>query len=250
MQPYAELAKRFVAPGNEQLAVFLPEIDAGLAMLGKVPEAKRKFDVQVAKKFVQVFLSTAEFAELKGTIRAENEELLKKAKGQLTDFVQNASKGISKDYSVDLNLSVDEAVTLPPHWETERALAYSMILKIKGNDENGRDSFFEAAVTATFVHLRGKVLFLYANTEKSELEWCRAESQKWANAIIAANPSTGEVAQRESRPLRSGSDSNRVLRNGIIGAIVGGIFGGLSYLLRKKKTRAAANTTGGPPPVG
>ena len=79
------------------------------------------------------------------------------------------------------------------------------------------------------------MLFLYINAEKSALQWGRDESQRWADSIIAANPSTGEVAAREKRSSRSGFNWNKVLKNALIGAIVGGIVGGLNVLRKRKQ---------------
>jgi hypothetical protein len=57
----------------------------------------------------------------------------------------------------------------------------------------------------------------------------------WADAVIAANPSTGDIAVRESRPSRTGFDWSKVFGKAIAGAIIGGIVGALGYVFRKKK---------------
>jgi len=235
MQPHAELAKRFVPPSNEQFALFLPDADVALAARGKIPKPQRSFYVQSAKALIQPFVSTADFAQLKRMMKTQNEEILKKAESQMPGLLQKLNKGISADYDVDLNLSLDQMLPLPPHYETERGMAYSTLLKYKVNDEDGKPSVFEGVVTATFVHIQGKVLFLYANAEKSGLDWCRSESQKWADTVIAANPSTGDIAVRESRPSRTGFDWSKVFGKAVAGAIIGGIVGALGYVFRKKK---------------
>jgi hypothetical protein len=235
MQPYAELAKRFVPPSNEQFALFLPDADVAVATRGEIPQPQRWFYVQSAKALIQPFVSTADFAQLKRTLKTQNEEILKKAESQMPGLFQKVNKGISADYNVDLNLSLDQMLPLPPHYETERGLAYSTLLKYKVNDEAGKPSVFEGVVTATFVHIQGKVLFLYANAEKSGLDWCRSESRKWADTVISANPSTGDIAVRESRPSRTGFDWSKVFGKAIAGAIIGGIVGALGYVFRKKK---------------
>jgi hypothetical protein len=167
MQPYAEFAKRFVPPSNEQFALFLQDADVAVAARGEIPQPERWFYVQSAKALIQPFVTTADFAQLKRTIKTQNEGIVKKAKSQVPGLLQNVNKGISADYDVDVNLSLDQMVPLPPHYETERGLAYSSILKYKANDEDGKPSVYEGVVTATFVHVQGKVLFLYANAEKS-----------------------------------------------------------------------------------
>lgn len=231
MQPYAELAKRFVPPSNEQFALFLPQPDVALAARGEVPQPQRRFSVQSVKQLIQPFVSTAEFAQLKRTIKMQNEEILKKVESQMPGLLQKVNKGITADYNVDLNLSLDQVVPLPPHYETERGLAYSMLLKYKIDDEAGKPSVFEGVVTTTLAHIQGKVLFLYAFAEKLGLDWCRSESRKWTDTVIAANPSTGDVAVRERKRSRTGFDWSRVLA----AAIIGGIVGALGYVFRKRK---------------
>jgi len=235
MAPYAKLAQRFVPPSNEQFVLLLPSADAAIAAKGQIPESTRRFYVQTTKELIQPFVSAHDFAELKRMIKTQNEEILRKAEAQMPGLLQAVNQGISKDYELDLGLSMAQMLPLPPHYETERGLAYSMILKYNVNDENGKPSVFEGVVTATFVHLQGKVLFLYANAEKSGLEWSRMESQKWADMIIAANPSVGAIAVREASKRQSGFDWSKVLEKAVVGAIIGGLIGLLGYVFRKKK---------------
>jgi hypothetical protein len=235
MQPYAEVIKRFVPPSNEQLAAFLPEADAAAAVRGETPQPERWFYVQASKGLIEPFVSTADFTKMKRILKEQNEEIFKKAASQAPGLLRNVNKGISADYNVDLNLSLNQMLPLPPHYETERGLAYSTLLKYKINDKEGNPTDLEGVVTATFVHLRGKVLFLYVNAEKSGLDWCRSESRKWADSVIAANPSTGDIAARESEPSRTGFDWSKVFGTAIAGAIIGGIVGALGYLFKKKK---------------
>jgi|GEM_PF-759011 len=235
MKPYSEFAMRFVPPSNMQFALFLPEAEAACAARGEMPNSVRRFYVQTAKIIVEPFVSTADFAEMKQSIKARNAEILKKAEAEIPGLLDEVSRGISEDYIVDLNLSMNQMLPFDPHYETERALAYSMIMKYNVNDENGRPSVFEAVGTLTLVHLKGKILFLYANAEKAGLDWSRAESRKWADMLIAANPSVGDIAAREASPARHGFDWQKVVERAILGAIIGGIVGAIGYVFGKNK---------------
>jgi hypothetical protein len=233
MKPYAEIAKRFVPPSNEQYALFLPQADTAIAAKGGIPESERRFYVQTSIQVIDQFVSSAEFAELKRTIKAQNAEQLKKVEAQMPGMLQKMNKGISDDYNVNLNLSLNQMVPFAPHYETERGMAYSMLVKYGVNDAKGKPSVFEGVVTATFVHVRGKVLFLYANAEKSGLDWSRTECRKWAESVIAANPSTGDVADREK--TARGFNWGRVGQKALIGGIVGGLFGAFGYIFKRKE---------------
>jgi len=233
IQPYAEVMKRFVPPMNEQFALFVPAVDAAAAARGEMPQSERNFNVQTSKKLVQAFVSSADFAELKRTLKTQNADGVKKAEAQIPGFLKKANEGIAQDYNINLNLALDQVLPLPPHYESGRGLGYSMFLKYKVDDENGRPLVFEVVGTATFVHVQGKVLFLYIYAEKSALQWCREQAQRWAEAIMAANPSTGDIATRE-RSRRRGFDWGKVGKNALIGAVIGGIIGGLNVWRKRK----------------
>ena len=160
---------------------------------------------------------------------------MKKVEAQMPGMMQKLSQGISDDYKVDLNLLMTQMLPFPPHYESPRALGYSMLVKYSANGPDGKSVPFEGIATATFVYVRGKVLFLYANAEKKGLEWSRTESRKWAEAVIAANPSEGEVAVRETTQRASSFDWGEVGQKALIGAVGGGIIGLFSLLFRKKK---------------
>jgi hypothetical protein len=89
--------------------------------------------------------------------------------------------------------------------------------------------------------LKGKILYLYANGGKQDLEWTRKVSSDWARAVIAANPSDAATAARESA-TRRGFDWRRVVRGAVIGAIIGGAFGLAGYLKRKKEQSGGSDT--------
>jgi hypothetical protein len=232
MQPFADYAKRFVPPQNEQFAQFLTTADTAEAARGKIPQYKRWFAVQAAKATIQPFITASDFGKLKRAITFQNGEILKKAEKEMPGIAEKINKGIKDDYKADLNFSFNQMLPFPPHHESDRAVAFSMLMKMNATDQDGKQGVVEMTVTVTLIHLKGKVLFLYANAEKSGLAWCRAESRKWMEAIISANPSTGEVAARESGPSRSGFDWSGVA----IGGLIGGVIGALSYALRKKKS--------------
>jgi hypothetical protein len=96
---------------------------------------------------------------------------------------------------------------------------------------DGNPVSFETAVTLTLVHVKGKVLFLYATADRSDLEWSRQAAKEWAAAVIAANPSVGAIAEQENRGR--GFDWNQVLTYGIVGGASAAVMGVLK--LRGKK---------------
>ncbi len=232
--PYAQLMERFVPPQNRQLALFLTEDDAAIVAKGEIPEPRRLFYVQTAKVVVDRFASSADFEAVKSGIKDQHASMTKEVEKQLPVFMENVSKGLSADYNLDLALSVSQVLPLPSHHESDRSLAFSMVTKHGMTDAEGNSVTWEAAVTTTLVHVKGKVVFLYATADVADLEWSREASGKWAAEVIAANPSVGAIAEQEKRP-RLGFDWDGTLKYGVIGAVVGGIIGALKQLAKRTK---------------
>lgn len=231
MKPYADLAKRFVPPSNEQFALFLPEADVAVAARGDIPAPEKWLSIQTSKDLINTFITTADFAKLKSGIKTQSAKILKEAQAKTPELLRKATEGM------DTNVSLDGMRPLPAHYETSRGFSYSAMVRYNTSDEQGKSSVIEGVVTSTFVHLQGKVLFLYAHADKDSVEWSQSQSQKWADSIIAANPSTEDIAAREGGSSQLGFDWNRVLKKALIGAIIGGIIGMILHISKKGRPK-------------
>ena len=234
MGKYAELAKRFVPPSNEQYALFITRENAAMAMEGKIPAASRRFAVQTAKEIIPKVVTSAEFSQMKGAVNAQNQKVFDQVEAKMPGLLAKVNKGISDDYSVNMSLSLNKMLPLPTHNDTERSMAFSMFVKYDA-EVKGKPKTFEGVVTTTFLHLKGKVLFLYCYADKTDLEWSRVESQKWVDAIFAANPSIGSTASSENQ--RSGSskiDWSQVGISGLIAGLISGVVG----IFKSKKQKS------------
>lgn len=170
-----DIQKQFVAPTNEEFIAFIPERDVPAALKDDIPDLPRCFTVQTAKSLIGSSVSTSDFAKLKDIIKTQNDELMKKVEAQLPGLTKQMNdEGLTKKYDVDLAFSVSQMVPMPVHEETDRTLAYSSLVKYDMKDEQGNPAFFVAVVTATFAHVKSKVLFLYSYAEESGLEWITA----------------------------------------------------------------------------
>lgn len=233
---YLDFSKKFVPPTNEQFALFFTEADAAQIARGEVVVPERQCYVQSSKAIIQQFATKGDFAQLKDMMKRQNDDVFKKAVADAPKAVERMNKGLTEELNQDLKLSLNQMVPLPPHHENERSLAFSMLTKYQINDLSGKPEIFEGVVTATFVHVRGKVLYLYVNTEKKALEWSRTAAKAWAEQVIAANPSTGDTVERENKASKRGFDWNQVGTKALIGAVVGVLVAGVAALFRKKQT--------------
>jgi len=235
MKPYSDLSKKFVPPANEQFALFLEEAQVALARSGAMPQSARRFYVQTTRDMMQPTIAASDFAELKKVVKTQNDEVMKKAEAAMPGIFEKLNKGITDTYKVDLNLTMTQMLPFPTHDESDASLSYSTFLKYNVTGADGKPSVFEGVVTTTFIYLRGKILFLYINAEKNDLEWSRTASKQWTGQIFAANPAIAGVAQTATASRLTALDWSKVGNNALIGGFVGGIIGLVIYLFRKSK---------------
>lgn len=193
-----ELQKQFVAPVNKEFATFIPERDVSAALKDDFTRIPRRFTVQTAKSLIGVTVSASDFVQLMNIIKLQNDGLMKKVEQQLPRLMETVNERITKKYNVDRTISVSRMMTMPVHKETDRTLAYSALRKYDMMNENGNPAPFVAGGKATFVHVKGKVLFLYTYAEESGLEWSKQASQEWADAVVAANSSDHQATVKEA----------------------------------------------------
>ena len=182
-----EVQKQFVAPSNEEFISFIPDDVVEVVLKDEIPDLPRRFTVQTSRNLVNATVSSSYFLSLKKIIKSQNTKIIKEVEAQLPEIMGKMNKGIKEQYEVDLALSVSQMVPMPAHEETDNTLSYSMLVRYDMKDEMGNPDSFVAAVTTTFVHLKGKVLFLYSYAEESALEWSRKASHEWTSNLINSN---------------------------------------------------------------
>lgn len=236
MNTVYQLQRQLVAPNNEQFVAFIAESEIPRAIKNEVPDMERTFSVQTSKTLVGISVSSADFLKIKKFIKTENEEVFKKVEKEIPGLMDKANKGITKQFGVDLALSMSQMIPFPAHQETDRSLAYSIFIKYKANDESGKQISSVSVVTATFIHVKGKVLFLYASAEEGGLQWSRDISEQWSNAVIAANPSDVQSSVKEVIPSAvTGIDWGKVGANTLGGAIIGLVIGLIGWAVKRGK---------------
>ena|SRR5439155_27262302 len=73
-----------------------------------------------------------------------------------------------------------------------------MLVKYSVRGPDGQQTSGTSAVTATFLHVKGKLIFFHCHSQENDLLWARTVSKAWASAIVDANPSDAAIAARES----------------------------------------------------
>jgi hypothetical protein len=224
--------REFVPSMNELLVGFIPAESAADALADKLFLIPRSFTVQTEKRVAKMNLSARHFAELKKSITSQNEKILKEVEKEMPGFVEKVNRSVAKETGVSLGLSVPQMTPLPPHEDTPRSIAYSTLVRVDATGADGKIESALSMVTGTFVHVRGKILFLYCNGGEKDLEWTRAISKQWSQAVLAANPAEGDGPVTSFGGRSFGS---RVLRGALIGAVVGAVIGLFRYFSSKRK---------------
>lgn len=220
-----EMQALFVAPGNEEFITFVPEELVPQLLQGDIPELDRRFSVQTAASALRAEVSTASFQELKSQVRADNSRMIREVEARVPGWMEQLNENFNERYQFDPALSMSQVVPLPVHHEGPRSMGYSAFAQYRMDDEHGEPFDFIVTVTATFVHVGGRVLFLYAYGAEDDLAWTRDAAKAWAAEIIAANPQAGRAGSSPDRRSR-GLNWGKVIAAGMVAGIVV-LIGGL-----------------------
>jgi len=219
---------------NERLAHFIPETDVKAAMANDLPEMARSFSVQTPKKTLERTVTKSDFAQLTSNLLKQNSDIIKKIEKDIPNLVKETDAKL-KAADLDLELQNLSLVPLPAHQQDERVLAYSMFLTIQNSGGP-----IQIACTANILHIKARLLYVYAYASPMELSWTRDVSKRWVAAILAANPTPPGLAKLEEHgPSLFRMPENTILRNALIGALVGGVGGLIRAMVRRKKSPTA-----------
>lgn len=221
-----EFQKQFIWPNNEQLAVFIAESDIPIALRGEIPPLTRVFRVQVARSTAPLSISHSQFEELKEVGRKQVEDGLAKLKKELPLLFDKVSEGVSASLGAEIQIALGSVVPLPAHEDSDHAFAWSTFVNTNFRAELDPDATTVTSVmTSAFVHVKGKVLFLYCYGAADDLEWTRTASHAWSERILKLN---------ETSTL---SGLAVILLKGLIAALL--VFGGaaLYWLLDRQRKR-------------
>jgi hypothetical protein len=233
-----QILDTFVAPDNVRFVTFIPAELLPAAQAGQTPDLTRTMSLQTNKKVVWRTVTASDFAEIKATVCEQNEAMVREAESKMPGFMEQASNNIQHQFNTKVDLSVNGIVALPPHFESDHSLAFSMLLNVTTTTADGQPTKHPEVVTATYLYARGKLFFTYVYGGEHDLEWTRQAAKDWAMAILAANPSDAATLAKESAHT-GGIDWSRAFRSGLIGGLVGGAIGLYRYLLKRSKRKEA-----------
>ena len=236
MTPYYETMRAYISPDNIRYFTLVDENEGAAILRGEAVELGRFMSIESQKVMREVSVSYEQFAELRGIVRDQIDEVFASVETQLPELIEKGNKDVSETFSTDLAVELGGMVPLPVHLERDNLVANSMYLTA-GASVDGEDYEEEtSAATIVFLHVQNKILFLYVYGSKSDLGWTRDTAAAWADSILAANPSTEDDESSVEQPDSSGIDWSKVLERALFGVILGGGVVLLVSLMRRRKT--------------
>lgn len=233
-----QLLETFVAPDNVRFVTFIPEELLPVVQAGQIPNLPRTLSLQTNKKVVARTVTASDFADLKATVRKQNDEIVREAERKMPGLLDEASKSIQRQFKTKLDMNMNGMVPLPIHAESDRLLAFSMLLNLAMTTADGQRTNYPGVVTTTFLHTRGKLFFTYVYGGENDLDWSRQMSKDWAAALLAANPPDETTLAKEA--AHSGMfDWSQVFRSALVGGLIGGVIGLFGFLFKRFKGKAA-----------
>jgi len=233
-----QLLETFVPPDNVRFVTFIPEESLSALQAGQIPNLSRTFSLQTNKKAVTRTMTTSDFSEFKATVREQNDAIVKEAESKIPGLMEKVNQSLQGQFNTKMDMSLNGLVPLPPHAESDRSLAFSMLVNLTMMTADGQRTNLPGVVTTTYLHARGKLFFTYVYGGEKDLEWSRQVSKEWTAALLAANPSDDTTLAKESAGS-GGFDWTQVFRSALVGGLIGGTFGLFGYLFKRFKRKAA-----------
>lgn len=235
MSPYYETMRAYIGPNNLRYATLITANDAEALLRGEDIDLERYINVESEKGISATSVSSAQFADFRGILRSQIDDMYANVEEQLPELVTNGNHELSEEFDADIALELGGLVPLPIHLDTDNAMANSMFMTVGATVDGENIGADVVAATSLFLHVKDKVLFLYVYGQESELEWTREAAERWATDILAANPLSAAEQRAVERSDSISIDWSQVLEKALIGALVGGAIGLFSFLFRKRQ---------------
>lgn len=235
MSPYYETMRAYVAPNNIRYLTLIPKDNAEALLRGEDIELERYINVESEKGLTATSVSSDQFAELRGILRNQIEEMYANVEKQLPEMMNKGNAAISSEFSVDIAVEVGGIVPLPVHLDTDNAIANSMFMTVGVNVDNEDAGTDVIAATTLFLYVKDKVLFLYVYGSETELDWTKDTAAMWATAIVATNPLSTDEKRVVDDSDSFSFNRSQVLEKALIGVVIGGVVGIFFFLSRRRK---------------
>lgn len=172
-----------VAPNNRLLAIFVSPKDLQLLDGEVTRDIEHYMQVQVSRRAEDRPLGAADFKELVGAIREQQDAGWEEVRDKMNTMLSDAAKE-SKDFP---QMEIGKPIPLGTFLNKENAYGFAMLMSL---NEGGRRKPITMVCGACFIRVKERLLFTYVygkHEGKQSVEWVRRISQDWVGRILQAN---------------------------------------------------------------
>ena len=225
--------KNFFPPGNRLLAYFSSPEDHAALTEGRAAPNTRSFNLQVVRTLENEDIGELTFESVRSEMKAELEKMRGRIEEDIKKLVADGNSRLSKDNGTDIGLTVSDTVFLGFFEDSGSSLGFSMAIKTKAEDNEGKTVESKSIASAIMAPVNGRLVSFYANAPYDS-EAHRTEAEKavaaWRDATVSANP---RIAGPESEGL-----AHKLGKFVGVGVVIALIVG-LVRLFSKKKPASA-----------
>lgn len=188
MGELSRASKQFVPSTNVELATFVPNHSAAVALSDhRIPYARRYFRIQISRSNIHTTASDRYFSQLKDLLKHNIRDVMYKVATKFPNIFTQSEINIAKKYGLYLAHAKLNVIPLPHNRATKHSFSYSILIKINQHHASTAQQPLTITATATLVHVKGKVLFMYCYSMDNNLQWSQRASREWAAAVISEN---------------------------------------------------------------
>ncbi len=220
MSPYYEALGAYIGPGNLRYATLISSEDADALLRGEAIELHRYFNLETQRAISTRSVSTAQFAELRGIMRNEMDELYASVEEQLPGMIDAGDRKLTTQFDADIAVQLGGLLPMPVHLDTDNAIANSMFATVGAAVDGENTGSVVVSATTLVLHVKDKVLFLYAYGEEADLEWTREAVERWGRDVLVANSLAMAEQSTTEAGDQGGIDWGSVIRNAFFGALL------------------------------
>jgi hypothetical protein len=225
---YMQVAQVYLPATNRLVEAYATPADAKALSDGRVAQLTRYLQLQAPRAAEGTPISELEFTEASKEMEAQFESTMRNSKDLADNVAQKGNAEIKRITSTDPKVALSGMEYLG----TYRREPWGLFFSIKSAVSAGDGSKQTLVCAGALVMINYQLLFMYSYAhyhDSGDREWAEQATSAWADATRAANPNDPAVAAKVKHGFFGGS----LLRNTIIGAIIGGIVGLFAKIFRK-----------------
>ena len=225
---YMQLAQAYLPASNRLVEAYATPADAKALSEGRGSQLVRYLQLQAPRAAEGTPLSEQEFAEASKAMEEQFESTMRNSKDLIDDAAKKGNAEIKRITSTDPNVALSGIEYLGAY----RREPWGLFFTIKSGVSAGDGAKQTLVCSGALVMINYQLLFMYSYAQyhdSADREWVEQATSAWADAARAANPNDPAVAAKTKHGFFGGS----LLRNTLIGAIIGGIVGLFAKIFKK-----------------